>query len=142
VKQYRNPRNGHLYHECSTPGCKLFVSVHSASGLCLKCTQRVENASPRDDLTQGKRNDLAHVRKKKRGNGRCRCHVCGASFFLAPYQDARWTWYCPACRQRMALITVGAQWQRRMGIPIEEASDVGQEETRSIRKEMAEAELL
>jgi hypothetical protein len=80
------------------------VALWSKHEVCAKCRKKDDAKTPH----LGSRHGKPIVRTGK--FCRCKMRNCGKRFELQPWQDERYTWYCPDCRRQVAVITTGVLW--------------------------------
>ena len=90
----------HQFAACPTCGRPMHGSRLRRGHLCGRCEKRLMAKSP---YRENASSELAT------------CRICGKKFHVLPYQDPKYTWYCPDCRARIAPISTGINWIQNMG---------------------------
>lgn len=90
--------------------CGMSVALWSKHRVCWACRHKDELKTPHEGPRKGKRRTKTGVFTT------CKMTSCGKTFELDPWQDKRFTWYCPECRCQVAEITTGVLWLGTWGI--------------------------
>ena len=95
------------------PGCDTnLILAKNSVGLCTSCRKKAEGKGLRI-VGRGIKTRLQKTIIK--------CKVCHKSFHPNVLQDPRYTWYCPACREKVAPITSGINWLHSLGVDVRDA---------------------
>jgi len=76
--------------------CDAPIKMNNKSGYCAKCGRHVWTTK------EGRK-----TRIKPRPKIYAVCKLCDRRFYVRQDQDARYTWWCPACRQKVRDIEPG-----------------------------------